>query len=88
MYDFKVCVKSGKLVYVVYISSPVRAGVLFFKSVNELFAWAEEERKKYKHYGYEFEFKELNWDKVRTMIEEVLTDEHYRIGENGRTYYE
>lgn len=87
MYDFKVCVKNGKLVYVVYISSPISAGVLFFKSVDELFAWAEKERKKYKHYGFEFEFKELNWDKVETLINEVLTNEHYHIGEYGRTYW-
>lgn len=88
MYDFKVCVKNGKLVYVVYVSCPIKIGVFFFKSVDELFVWAEEERKRYKHYGFEFELIELNWNEVRTMIEEVLTDEHFCIGENGRTYYE
>lgn len=88
MYDFKVCVKNGKLVYVVYVSCPIKIGVFFFKSVDELFAWAEEERKIYKRYGFEFELIELNWNEVRTMIEEVLTDEHFCIGENGRTYYE
>lgn len=88
MYDFKVCVKNGKLVYVVYISSPIRAGVLFFKSVDELFIWAEEERKRYKHYGFKFELVKLDWDEVKELIEEVLTSEHYCIGENGRTYYE
>lgn len=88
MYDFKVCVKNGKLVYAVYISSPIRAGVLFFKSVDELFAWAEEERKRYKHYGFEFELVKLDWDAVKELIEEVLTSEHYCIGKNGRTYYE
>lgn len=88
MYDFKVCVKNGKLVYVVYISSPIRVGVLFFKSVDELFIWAEEERKRYKHYGFEFELVKLDWDEVKELIEEVLTSEHYCIGENGRTYYE
>lgn len=88
MYDFKVCVKNGKLVYAVYISSPIRAGVLFFKSVDGLFAWAEEERKRYKHYGFEFELVKLDWDEVRALIEEVLTNEHLCIGENGRTYYE
>lgn len=87
MYDFKVCVKNGKLVYVVYVSCPIQAGVFFFKSVDELFAWAEEERKRYKYYGFEFELAKLNWDKVRALIEEVLTNEHLYIGENGRTYY-
>ena len=46
MYDFKVCIKNGKLVYVVYVSCPIMAGVFFFKSVDELFLWAEEERKR------------------------------------------
>lgn len=88
MYDFKVCVKNGKLVYVVYVSCPIQAGVFFFKSVDELFAWAEEERKDYKRYGFEFELVKLDWDRVEALIEEVLTNEHFCIGKNGITYYE
>ena len=88
MYDFKVCVKNGKLVYVVYVSCPIMAGVFFFKSVDELFVWAAEESKRYKHYGFEFELVKLDWDEVRALVEEVLTNEHLYIGENGRTYYE
>ena len=88
MYDFKVCVKNGKLVYVVYVSCPIQVGVFFFKSVDELFLWAEKERKRYKYYGFEFEFAKLDWDKVRVLIEEVLTNEHLYIGEDGRTFYE
>ena len=87
MYDFKVCVKNGKLVYVVYVSCPIQVGVFFFKSMDELFAWAEEERKRYKRYGFEFEFVRLDWDEVRTLIEEVLTNEYLHIGDNGRTFY-
>lgn len=87
MYDFKVCVKNGNLVYVVYVSCPIRAGVFFFKSIDELFLWVEKERKNYKHYGFEFELVKLDWDEVRTLIEEVLTNEHLYIGENGRTFY-
>lgn len=87
MYDFKICVKNGKLVYVVYVSCPIRAGVFFFKSIDELFVWTEEERKRYKRYGFEFELAKLNWDEVRALIEEVLMNEHLYIGENGRTFY-
>ena len=87
MYDFKVCVKNGKLVYVVYVSCPIQAGVFFFKSVDEMFAWAEEERKRYKRYGFEFKLVKLDWDRAEVLIEEVLTNEHLHIGDNGRTFY-
>lgn len=87
MYDLKIFVKNGKLVYVVYVSCPIKAGVFFFKSVDELFAWAEEERKSYKHYGFEFELIKLNWDRVEALIEEVLFNEHIHIGEHGKTFY-
>lgn len=84
MYDFKVCVKDNKLVYVVYVSSPIYSGVLFFKSVEDLFMWYEEARK---HFKTDFELAELSWNSVNAMIDEVLEDEHYYIGEHGRTYY-
>nr|DAP31416.1 MAG TPA: hypothetical protein [Caudoviricetes sp.] len=88
MYDLKIFAKNGKLVYVVYVSCPIKIGVFFFKSADELFAWAEEERKIYKRYGFEFELIELNWDRVEALIEEVLFNEHIHIGEYGKTFYE
>lgn len=88
MYDLKVCEKNGKLVYVVYISCPIKAGILFFNSVDEMFSWAEEESKRFARFGFEFEHGELDWNEVRTIVNEVLNDERLHIGENGRTYYE
>ena len=52
-----------------------------------MFAWAEEERKRYKRYGFEFKLVKLDWDRAEVLIEEVLTNEHLHIGDNGRTFY-
>ena len=54
--------------------------------MNCFFGLKKKERDK--QYGFEFELVKLDWDEVRALVEEVLTNEHLYIGENGRTYYE